>query len=154
MTSDAKRTPRFLAGLKRSIMANSSMPMTSLYKNRSVSVSTVSRAVKLNLNMMFYIRRWRNLLTAKAKAIRIEICSKLLSHLKHRETSKMAVFVDEKKFIIDAAVNRHNARVIAIDPSEVPSVFHTKNPVSVMVFGAVASVVPPHFIDAGQHSSV
>ena len=49
-------------------------------------------------------------------------------------------------------VNRHNARVIAIDLSEVPSVFHTKNPTSVMVFGAVmsdGSVMPPHFIDAG-----
>jgi len=128
--------------------------MTSLSKNRSLYVSTVSRAVNLNLNMKSYIRRRRNLLTAKAKAIRIERCPKLLSHLKHKGASKI---VDEKKFIVYALVNRHNARLIAIDPSEVPSVFHTKNPASVMVFGAVASdgsVMPPHFVDAGFHFSI
>ena len=65
--------------------------------------------------------------------------SKLLSHLKHKGASKIVVFVDEKKFIVDAVVSRHNVWVIAIDPSEVPLVFHIKNPASVMVFGAVAS---------------
>ena len=72
--------------------------------------------------------------------------------MKHKGASKIVVFVDEKKFIVDTVVNRHNARVITIDQSEVPSVFHTKNPASVMVFGAVASdgsVIPPHFIDTG-----
>ena len=89
----------------------------------------------MNLN----IQRRRNLLTAKAKAIRIGRYSKFLSHLKNKGASKIIVFVDEKKFIVDAVVNRHNARLIAIDPSEVPSVFQTKNPASVMVFDAVAS---------------
>jgi len=144
LKSDVKRTPRFLAGLKRSITVNSSTPMTFLSKNRSVSISTESMAVKLNLNMKSYLRRRRYILTTKA--IRIERCPKLFSHLKHKETSKIVVFVHEKKFIVDTVVNRHNARVI------LPSVFHTKNPASVMVFGAVVSdgsVMPPDFIDAG-----
>lgn len=150
--SDAKRTPKFLAGLRRSISANPSTPMTKLAKNRSVSVSTVSRAVKYDLGMKSYKRRRRHLLTKKAKDIRAERCPKLLSFLKHKGASKVVVFVDEKKFVVDAEVNRQNSRVIAVDPSEVPAVFHTKNPASVMVFGAVASdgsVMPPHFIEAG-----
>jgi hypothetical protein len=150
---DAKRTPRFVAGLKRSITANPSTPMTTLAKNRSVSVSTISRSVKNDLHMKSYVRRRRHLLTAKARGMREERCSKLLSYLKHKGASKILVFVDEKKFIVDAEINRQNARVIAVDPSEVPPVFQTKNPASVMVFGAVASdgsVMPPYFIEAGE----
>lgn len=152
LRSDAKRTPRFVAGLKRSITANPSTPMTTLAKNRCVSVSTISRTVRNDLGMKSYVRQRRHLLTAKAKAIREERCPKLLSFLKHNGASKVVVFVDEKKFVVDAEVNRQNSRVIAVDPSEVPPVFHTKNPASVMVFGAVASdgsVMPPHFIEAG-----
>ena len=76
----------------------------------------------------------------------------MLSFLKHKGASKIVVFVDEKKFIVDAEVNRQNSRVIATDPSNVPAVFQAKNPASVMVFGAVASdgsAMPPFFIEAG-----
>jgi hypothetical protein len=126
--------------------------MTQLAKKRSVSLSTISRAVNHDLQMTSYVRTRRNLLTDKAKAIRAERCPKLLSHLKHKGASRTIVFVDEKKFVVDAQVNRQNSRVIVADPADVPPVFETKNPASVMVFGAVAndgSVMPPHFIEAG-----
>ena len=97
------------------------------------------------------IRRRRHLLTTKAKAIRVEQCPRLLSFLKHKGASKICLFLT-LKFIIGAELNRRNSRVIVVSPSEVPAVFQTKHPASVMVFGAVASddsVMPPHFIEAG-----
>ncbi len=54
--------------------------------------------------------------------------------------------------MVDEIANRQNDRVLACDPSTVPPVLQSKNPTSVMVFGAVASdglVMPPHFIKAG-----
>lgn len=152
--SDNRRTPRFLAGLKRSISANPNTPMTTLAKNRHVSVKTIHKAVHDDLGLSSYVRRRRNLLTAKAKAIRAERCPKLLSYLKHKACSKILIWVDEKKFIVDAEVNRQNSRVIAADPSEVPPVLQTKNPASAMVFGAVASdgtIMDPYFIEAGLY---
>jgi hypothetical protein len=101
--------------------------------------------------MKSYVRRHRNILTPQAKAIRAERCPRLLNHLKHKG-GEVRVFVDEKKFVVDEVSNRRNARVIAENPSQVPVVMHSKNPASVMVFGAVASdgrVMPPHFIEAG-----
>ena len=49
--SDIKRTPHFFSGLKRSIEANPSKSMTSLAKSRSVSKMTISKAIRVNLNM-------------------------------------------------------------------------------------------------------
>ena len=94
--------------------------MTTLAKKRNVSLSTVSRAVNRNLGMTSYVQRRRHLLTAKAKAIRAERCPKLLSFIKHQGAGKTLVFVDEKKFTVDAEVNRRNSRVIAYNPSDVP----------------------------------
>ncbi len=102
--------------------------------------------------MSSYVRRCRNLLTDKAKSIRVEQCPKLLSYLKHKATSKVLIRVDEKKFIVDAKVNHQNSPIFAFDPSEVPPVLQTKNPASTMVFGAVASdgtIKDRHFIEAG-----
>lgn len=53
---------------------------------------------------------------------------------------------------MDEVANYQNMHVIACDPSTVHPVMQSKNPVSVMVFAAVASdgmVMPPHFIEAG-----
>lgn len=149
---DTKRTPRFLAGLKRTIKANPSTPMTTLARNHNVSTKTIHKAVHEDLGMSSYLCRRRNLLTEKSKAIRRERCPKLLSFIKHKAASKVIIHVDEKKFVVDAEVNQHNSRVIACDPSEVPPVLQSKNPASTMVFGAVASnglIMDPHFIKAG-----
>ena len=100
--------------------------------------------------MKSYVRRVRNLLTTRSRALRGERCPKLLSHLKHKG-GHVRFFVVDKKFVVDEVANRQNTRVIAFDPSEVPPVKQSKNPYSVMVFAAVASdgkVMPPHFIEA------
>ena len=75
-----------------------------------------------------YIRRRRNLITEKAKAIGAEQCYKLLSFLKHKAASKILIWADEKKFVVDTKVSRQNKRVIAFDPFEVPRLLQTKQP--------------------------
>ena len=149
--SDRKRTSTFLAGLKRSIDQNPATSMSKLAKKRGVSRKTVARAVKLDLGMKSYVRRRRSILTDRSRAIRAERSPKLLSHLRHKG-GQVRIFVDEKKFIVDEVPNRHNARIIALSPADVPPVMQSKNPASVMVFGAMASdgrMMPPHFIEAG-----
>ncbi|QQP57153.1 Uncharacterized protein FKW44_002045, partial [Caligus rogercresseyi] len=115
--SDVKRSPRFVAGLKRSITANPIIPMTTLAKNRGVYVSTISKAINNSLRMKSYVRRTRNLLTDKAKAIRAERCPKFEPP---QNTKKM--------FVVDAEMNRDNSTVIAFEPSAVPPILKMKNP--------------------------
>ena len=94
-------------------------------------------------------RRRRNILTAKSGAIRNERNLLLLNHLKHFGGG-VCIFVDEQKFVVDRVYNRRNSRCFAKESSCVPPVMESKFPVSVMVFGAVASdgkVMPPHFIE-------
>ena len=95
--------------------------MSKLAQKRSVSRSTVSRAVKEDLGMKSYVRRVRNLLTTRSRALRGERDPNLLNHLKHKG-GHVRVFVDEKKFIVDEVANRQNTWVIAFDLSEVPPV--------------------------------
>ena len=146
--SDRKRTKTFLAGLKRTLKSDPSQPMSKLAQKRSVSRSTISRAVNEDLDMKSYVRRVRNLLTTRSRALRAERCPKLLKH----KGGHVRVFVDEKKFVVDEVANKRNTRIIAFDPSEVPPVMQSKNPAFVLVFAAVASdgkVMPPHFIEEG-----
>ena len=149
--SDRKRTKTFLAGLKRTLKSDPSQPMSKLAQKRSVSRSTISRAVNEDLGMKSYVRRVRNLLTICSRALRGEKCPKLLNHVKHKG-GHVRVFVDKKKSVVDEVANRQNTRLIVFDPSDVIPVLQSKNPASVMVFAAVASdgkVLPPHFIKSG-----
>ena len=149
--SDQKRTKTFLAGLKRTLKSEPSQPMSKLAQKRSVSRSTISRAVNEDLDMKSYVRRVRNLLTTRSRALRAERCPKLLNHLKLKG-GHVRVFVNEKKFVVDEVANKQNTQIISFDTSAVPPVMQSKNPASVMVFAAVASdgkVMPPHFIKAG-----
>ncbi|KAF2362962.1 Homeobox domain-like [Trinorchestia longiramus] len=55
--SDRKRTKTFLAGLKRTLKSDPRQPMSKLAQKRSVSRSTISRAVKEDLGMKSYNTR-------------------------------------------------------------------------------------------------
>ena len=148
---ERERTKTFLSGLKRTLKSDPSQPMSKLAQKRSVSRSTISRAVKEDLGMKSYVRRVRNLLNTRSRALRGERCPKLLNHLKHKGRHVRG-FVDEKKFVVGEVANRQNTRVIAFDPSEVPPVMQSINSASVMFFAAVANdgkVMLPHFIEAG-----
>lgn len=146
--NDKKRTPTFLAGLKRSIMANPGRPMTSLAKQRKVAASTVRKAVKEDLKLTSYVKSRRHLLTTRMKEVRLERSKKLLSLLKHQDAKKIIFFSDEKKWDVDQTHNRQNDRWLAKEKGDVPVVFRTKNPASVMTLGVISSqghVMPPHF---------
>ena len=148
--SPRRRTKTFLAGLKRSIKADPTQSTSKLAKKLNVSHRIISRAVNEDLGMSSYIRRSRNLPTARSRAIRIERYPKLLNHLKNKG-GYVRIFVNEKKFILDEVANHQNTRVITCDPSDVYPVIQSKNPASVMVFAVVTSdrrVMPPHFIKA------
>ena len=92
--SDRKRTKTFLAGLKRTLKSDPSQPMSKLAQKRTVSRSTISRAVKEEICMKSYVRRVRNLLTTGSRVLRDERCPKFLSHWKHIG-GHVCVFVDE-----------------------------------------------------------
>ena len=82
--SDRKRTKTFIAGLIRTLKSDPSQPMSKLAQKRSVSRSTISRAVNEDHDMRSYVRRVRNLLTTRSRALGAERCPKLLNHLKHK----------------------------------------------------------------------
>ena len=73
--------------------------MSKLAQKRSVSRSTISRAVKEDLGMKLYVRRVRNLLTTHSRALRGERCPKVLNHIKHKGEHDR-VFVDEKSSLL------------------------------------------------------
>jgi len=79
--SDLKRTPRFLAGLNRSIKSDPSQSMMKLVTKRNVCRKTIANAIRFDLGMKSYTRRQKNILTAKTTAIRRQRSSRLLSHL-------------------------------------------------------------------------
>ena len=79
---------------------------------------TISKAIRVNLNMNSYVRRHRNILTAHLKEITKERNAFLLNHLKNCE-EVVHFFIDKKKFVVDEMANWRNSRVIALNPSEV-----------------------------------
>ena len=97
------------------IEANPSTSITTLSKKCNVSLSTVSSAINRDLGMTSYVRRCHDMLTAKVKAIIAERCPQILLFIKHQGAGKALVFVDKKKFTVDAEVNCKNSGVIAYD---------------------------------------
>lgn len=150
--SDKKRSPRFLAGLKKSIKANPGTPMTILAKKRGVSRMTVSRAVKIDLNMTSYKLYKRQILTEKMKESRIIKGKRMLSNLKSNG-GRIIFFSDEKMWTVDRKFNAQNDRWIVPEKADVPPVFTTKHPANIMTLGVIGSngaIMPPHFFERRQ----
>lgn len=130
-------TPRFLAGLKRSVNANPALPLSTLAKKRGVSTMTIHRALK-KLGLTSFSQGKRHLLTRKMKEIRLTRCQKLLNWMKSNG-SVIKFFSDEKIFTVDATFNKRNDRWIASSSSEVQHKTTTKKPASVMVLCVVST---------------
>lgn len=149
--SDKIRTPRFLAGLKRSLDAHPETPMSKLAQDRNVSRSVISVAINHDLGYKSYKLRVRHLLTAKHKEARVTRGKQLISSLK--STGRyLRFFSDEKLFTVDQSFNKQNDRYICQDPADVPMVFRSKNPAAIMVLVIISSeghVMPPHFFSVG-----
>ncbi|QQP36293.1 Transposable element tcb2 transposase, partial [Caligus rogercresseyi] len=124
-----KRTPTFLAGLKRSVTANPGTPMSVLAKKRNES------------NIISYKRSQDHLLTGKMKEV--------LNSLKSSTSQPMKFFSDEKIFTGDRSRNRQNDRWLAKTKKEVLKSFRTNNPASVMVLGVVSTTG-----DAGEKINI
>ncbi len=150
--SDSKRTPKFLDNLKRSVKSNPSTSMAELARRRNISTSTISRAINIDLGYKSFRLRVRHLLTEAQKEARVSRCRGLLSSLRSSASGSIRFFSDEKLFNVDRTCNRQNTRWICQDPEDVPMVYRTKNPSSIMVLGVISStghVMPPHFFSVG-----
>ncbi|QQP50127.1 Transposable element tcb2 transposase [Caligus rogercresseyi] len=141
--SDKIRTPRFVAGLKRSIRRTPTTKMTKLAKDRNVSHTTIRRAVKDDLN-------YRS--SAKNKADRVSKGRKILNDLKSKG-HYLRFYSDEKIFTVDESVSRRNDRWICQDPKEVKPTMSSKKPAAVMTLAVISSegdVMVPHFFQANE----
>ena len=135
--SDKILTPRFMAGLKKSVNANPSIPLSTLAKKRAVSIMTIHRGLK-QLGLTSYAQGKRHLLTDRMKEVRLKRCRKLINWMK-TNGSVIKFFSDEKIFVVDRAFNRRNDRWIASSSSEVCHTMTTKHPAGVMAICVVSS---------------
>ncbi|QQP53659.1 Transposable element tcb2 transposase [Caligus rogercresseyi] len=150
--SDKIRTPRFVAGLKRSITRTPTTKMTKLAKDRNVSHTTIRRAVKDDLNYRSRCKCVKHLLTAQNKADRVSKGRKILNDLKSKG-HYLRFYSDEKIFTVDESVNRRNDRWICQDPKEVKPTMFSKKPAAVMTLAVISSegdVMVPHFFQANE----
>ena len=115
--SDRKRPPRFLAGLKQSVRVNPSKTVRELAKNRDIRRINASRAVRNIFGMKSFVRRRRNIYTARSREIQAKKCPLLLNHLKNRR-GHVKISVDGKKFIVKEVTNRQRSRLLACTPLE------------------------------------
>ena len=104
--SDKIVKPHFLAGLKKSVKANPTVALSTLAKERAVSVMTIHRGVK-QLGLTFYAQGERHLLTDRMREIQLIRFKKLLNWRK----SNVSVI---KIFTADRSAIRRNNRWIAI----------------------------------------
>ncbi|QQP54793.1 Uncharacterized protein FKW44_007739 [Caligus rogercresseyi] len=138
MRSDKIRTPRFLAGLEKSIKASPGTSLSRLAKNRGVSKQLVSKAVNEDLGYRSYRMAKQHILTASMKATRLTNGKRLLNGLKSHG-GRIIFFSDEKNWTVDRSYNVQNDRWLAKEREEVPAVFTTKFPASVMTLGVICS---------------
>ena len=149
---DKIRSPRFLAGLKRSVDSNPTIPMSVLAKKRNVSRRTISRAIN-DLGYRSRTRGVKHLLTEAMKQVRFERGRHLLNVLKSSTAGQVRFFSDEKIFTVDRVINRRNDRWISDDASKVVPAMRSKKPTSVMLLSVISSdgdIMPPHFFNVRE----
>ena len=133
-----KRTPRFVAGLNKSIKANPSLSMAVPASRRSVSRRMVSRAIKEDLGLKSFVRERQHLLTSKMKEIRFKRGKKLKQLCKVNQ-GVVRLLSDESNFTVDRAFNPQNNCCLAQTKSNIPPVMKMKHPSQIMVFGLITS---------------
>ena len=151
--SDTIRTPEFIQQVREVVEDDPSKSMRAIAQQLEVTERTVRRVVNESLRYKSYVMRRGQFLSDVTKENRVIRGKRLLNKLKHPEEPDMLwFFSDEKNFDQDQKVNRTNDRWLCSDPTEVPTVMHTKFPSSVMVLGVVSNeghVMPPHLFQEG-----
>ena len=129
-----------------------STPISILAKKRDVSASTVRLALKEDLGLASYQYSKRCILTSKQRDTRLTRAKLLVNDLKSNR-HPLIFSSDKKMWNVDAARNRQNDRFLAKEKSEVPYIFTSKNPASIMTLGVISNqghVMPPHFFKLGE----
>ena len=151
--SDTIRTPDFVQQVREAVDEDPGRSMRSIAQHMDVAERTVRRVISESLRYKSYVMRRGQFMSDLTKENRVLRGKRLLNKLKRPEEPGMLwFFSDEKNFDQDQKVNRKNDRWLCSDPTEVPTVMHTKFPSSVMVLGVVSSeghVMPPHFFQEG-----
>lgn len=151
--SDIVRKVEFVQQVQGIINENPSKSMRAIANQLLVSESTIRRVVHEDIRYKSYVMRRGQFMSDKNRENRVIRSKRLLNKLKHPEEPNMLwFFSDEKNFDQDQKVNRRNDRWLCSNPTEVPTVMHTKFPSSVMVLGVVSNeghVMPPHFFPQG-----
>ncbi len=141
---DRKVTPRFLAGLIRSVEASPGIPMTVLAKKRNVATLMVAKPAKELCMTSCKLSKW-HILTESMKANTVKNGKKLLSNLKCHK-SRLVFFSDEKNWTLDRSCNSQ----LATDRADVLHIYTTKFLASVLTLGVICSngnVMPPIFFN-------
>lgn len=150
------RTSGVIKRVKQRIKANPVRSIRKMASELDVSVTSMRRIIKDDLNMKSRARIKVPLLTQAQKYTRLQRSKVLINDLKHAAQGRVILFSDEKIFNVDAHSNRRNDRWIGNDATNAPDAVRytncTKHPASVMVFGLIASdgkKMPPVFIPSG-----
>ncbi|QQP54129.1 Uncharacterized protein FKW44_006853 [Caligus rogercresseyi] len=146
------RKAHIMRSLEKSIKASPGTSLSRLAKNRGVSKQLVSKAVNEDLGYRSYRMAKQHILTASMKATRLTNGKRLLNGLKSHG-GRIIFFSDEKNWTVDRSYNVQNDRWRAKEREEVPAVFTTKFPASVMTLGVICStgeVMPPFFFNTKE----
>ena len=123
-------------------------------KDLGISLNSVQRAVRNDLNDQSLVKKCVPLLSEKNITVRLKRCRNLVNHLKYAHSGRIIFFSDKKNFCLDPVRNNCNDRYIRLEGSEVDEnvptaakfITKTKHPASLMFLGAVASTdeaLPP-----------
>ena len=141
------RTPRLLSRHKKSIKATVTKSMRAHAKDLSISLNSVKRAVRNDLNGQSLVKKCVPLLSEENITAHLKRCRNLVNHLKHAHSGRIIFFSDEKNFCVDPVRNSRNDQYIHSEGSEVDVdvstaakfITKTKYPASLMFLSAVAS---------------
>lgn len=136
------RTPKLIKAVSAKIRRNPGRSMRNMAKEYNVSRRSMQRVVREDLRMVPYKHQKKQLLSEATKAKRKERSQKLLQWYAENP-DVVVIFSDEKLFETSKKFNHQNDRILARNASEIPQgvrkVYRTQKPVSIMVWGAVAS---------------
>ena len=102
------RTPRLLSRLKKSIKAIPTKSMRAHAKDLGISLNSVQRAVRNDLNGQSLMRKCVSLLTEKNITACLKQCRSLVNHLKHAHLGRIIFFSDERNFCVNPVRNSRN----------------------------------------------
>ena len=142
------RTPRLLSHLKKSNKATPTKSMRAHAKDLGISLNSVQRAVRNDLNgHQSLMRKCIPLLSEKNFTAHLKRCRSLVNHLKHAHSGRIIFFSNKKNFCIDTVCNSRNDQYIHLEGLEVDEdvstavkfITKTKHLALLMFLDAVAS---------------